>query len=57
MARPFAAASVARRTDSTVARVRAVSLRTLLEPLDHVDLIDADIRGAEQTRSSPQLIS
>ena len=43
--------------DRTVARVHAVSLRTLLEPLDHVDLIDADIRGAEQTRSSPQLIS
>jgi FkbM family methyltransferase len=30
-----------------VRRTRAVSLRTLLAPLDHVDLIDADIQGVE----------
>jgi FkbM family methyltransferase len=34
-------------SDRTVERVRAVSLGTLLRPLDVVDLIDADIQGAE----------
>jgi FkbM family methyltransferase len=33
--------------DRGVERVRAVSLRTLLGPLDRIDLIDADIQGAE----------
>jgi FkbM family methyltransferase len=36
-----------RRVSQRVRRVRAVSLGTLLRPLDHVDLIDADVQGAE----------
>jgi hypothetical protein len=44
----------ARRTsDRPVERVRAVSLRTLLQPLDLVDLIDADIQGAEADALEP----
>ena len=33
--------------DAPVRRVRTVKLSTLLEPLEHVDLIDMDIQGAE----------
>jgi FkbM family methyltransferase len=36
-----------------VERVRAVSLRTLLRPLDRVDFIDADIQGAEGDALEP----
>ena len=39
--------------DRAVARVRAVSLPTLLAPLDHVALIDDDIRGAEADAIEP----
>jgi FkbM family methyltransferase len=39
--------------DRAVERVRAVSLRTLLRPLDRVDLIDADIQGAEADALEP----
>lgn len=42
-----------RAPNRAVARVRAVSLRTLLAPLDHVDLIDADIQGAEADAIEP----
>jgi FkbM family methyltransferase len=35
------------RTGQHVSRVRALSLDTILRPLDHVDLLDADIQGAE----------
>ncbi|MFZ1994028.1 MAG: FkbM family methyltransferase, partial [Solirubrobacteraceae bacterium] len=40
-------------SDRGVDRVRAVSLRTLLGPLDRVDLIDADIQGAEADAIEP----
>jgi FkbM family methyltransferase len=40
-------------SDRGVERVRAVSLRTLLGPLDRVDLIDADIQGAEADAIEP----
>lgn len=39
--------------DRTVERVRAVSLGTLLRPLKLVDLIDADIQGAEADALEP----
>lgn len=39
--------------DRGVERVRAVSLRRLLGPLDRVDLIDADIQGAEADAIEP----
>jgi FkbM family methyltransferase len=44
---------VRRAPGRTVERVRAVSLATLLEPLDLVDLIDADIQGAEADALEP----
>jgi FkbM family methyltransferase len=36
-----------------VRRTRAVSLATLLEPLEHVDLVDADIQGVEADAFEP----
>jgi hypothetical protein len=46
-------------TSRRIERVRAVSvsLRTLLRPLDLVELIDADIQERRLTRSSPQRMS
>jgi FkbM family methyltransferase len=39
--------------ERAVERVRAVSLRTVLEPFDRVDLIDVDIQGAEADALEP----
>lgn len=36
-----------RRTEVRVKKARCISLNTLLRPLEHVDLIDLDVQGAE----------